>query len=211
MFQGTRLRYVNHAAEQITGYSCQELLGMNFYDLFPAGAKKSIRTWALALQRGEDVPIRGVFRICTKVGEERWLDISAGRVMLDGKPIGYGTAFDVTEQKRAEFLQDAVYRIAQAADRARNLTDLYAALHQIIAEVMPARNFYIALYDEQSDELTFPYYVDEYDRPALRVKAGRGLTEYVLRTGKSLLCDQAVHRALEQRGEIELVGTPSPI
>ncbi len=211
VFQGTRLRYVNHAAEQITGYSRQELLGMNFYDLVPTGARKSVRTWALALQRGEEVPTRGVFKISTKKGEERWVDISSGRIMLEGKPAGFGTAFDVTEQKRSEFLQDAVYRIAQAADRARNLMDLYAALHEIVAEVMPARNFYIALYDEESHELTFPYYVDEYDRPALRVKAGRGLTEYILRTGKSLLCDLAVHRALEQSGEIALVGTPSPI
>ncbi len=210
-FHGARLIYVNPAAERVTGYSREELLKMNFYDLAPAGARKSLRTWALGLQRGEQVPTRGVIKITTRQGEERWLDMSMGRMMLEGKAVGYGTALDVTEQKRAEVLQDAVYRIAQAADQTRNLNDLYAALHQIIAEVMPAKNFYIALYDAQEGMLSFPYYVDEYDRPALRAKAGRGLTEYLLRTGKSLLCDLAVHQALEASGEIELVGTPSPI
>ncbi len=142
VFQGTRLLYVNPAAEQITGYSRDELLKMNFYDLTPAGARKSIRSWALALQRGETVPIRGVVKIHTRRGDERWLDISMGQITLNGKPAGYGTAFDVTEQKRAELMEDAVYRIAQAADRAQNLNDLYVALHRIVAEVMPAKNFY---------------------------------------------------------------------
>ncbi|MEZ0395901.1 MAG: GAF domain-containing protein [Anaerolineales bacterium] len=211
VFRGTRLIYVNPAAEKVSGYSRSELLKMNFYDLAPAGNKKSIRNWALDLQRGEEVPTRGVIKIHTRQGEERWLDMSMGRMMLEGEQVGYGTALDVTEQKRAELLQDAVYRIAQAADQTHNLNDLYAALHQIIAEVMPAKNFYIALYDASEDILSFPYYVDEYDQPAPCAKAGKGLTEYLLRTGKSLLCDPAVHQALEASGEIELVGTPSPI
>ena len=39
----------------------------------------------------------------------------------------------------------------------------------------------------------------------------KGLTAYVLRTGKSLLCTQAVHDELERRGEVKLLGTPSSI
>jgi PAS domain S-box-containing protein len=38
-----------------------------------------------------------------------------------------------------------------------------------------------------------------------------GLTEYVLRTGKSLLCTPAVDEDLKNRGEIDLVGVPSKI
>ena len=39
----------------------------------------------------------------------------------------------------------------------------------------------------------------------------RDLTAYVLRTGKSLLCTQAVHDELERRGEVKLLGAPSSI
>ncbi len=42
-------------------------------------------------------------------------------------------------------------------------------------------------------------------------KPGRGLTAYVLRTGSSLLCDQALFERLVELGEVELVGPPSPI
>ncbi len=37
------------------------------------------------------------------------------------------------------------------------------------------------------------------------------MTEYVLRTGKSLLCTQAVHDELERQGRVTLLGTPSAI
>ena len=76
---------------------------------------------------------------------------------------------------------------------------------------MVAKNFYIALLTAKKYLITYPYYADEYDQPAKQVKPEKGLTEYVLRTGKSLLCDANLHQALEKQGEIELIGHPSPI
>jgi diguanylate cyclase (GGDEF)-like protein/PAS domain S-box-containing protein len=43
------------------------------------------------------------------------------------------------------------------------------------------------------------------------IQPGKGLSSYVLRTGKSLLCTQAVHDELERQGEIKLLGVPSAI
>jgi PAS domain S-box-containing protein len=84
-------------------------------------------------------------------------------------------------------------------------------VHQIIGEVMPTRNFYIALYDEQQDVISFPYFVDEIDMPSQPQKSGKGLTEYVIRTGTSLLCDARKHQELTDGGEAELVGEASAI
>jgi PAS domain S-box-containing protein len=118
---------------------------------------------------------------------------------------------DITERKQAEKLQDAVYRIAQSADRAESLDSLYPSIHAIINEVMVANNFYIALYDKEADLLSFPYFIDEVDPPAAPRGRGRDLTSYVLRTAKSLLCDEALFNSLIKRGELELVGAASPI
>src|SRR5216110_2355242 len=74
---------------------------------------------------------------------------------------------------------------------------------------MPAKNFYIALYDPADDLLTFPYHVDEYDSDFPSKKPGKGLTEYVLRTGQPLLVTPELHAELERRGEVELIGPPS--
>jgi PAS domain S-box-containing protein len=129
-----------------------------------------------------------------------------------GKPIAtVGVARDITERKRAEVLQNAVYRISQAFDRASNLDDLYGSVHEIIGTVMPAKNFYISLYDSKNDLISFPYFIDEVDVRPSSVKPRKGLTEYVLRTGQPLLCDEATDARLRASGKVDLIGAPSAI
>ena len=120
-------------------------------------------------------------------------------------------AVDITESKRAQILQDAVYRISQTVDQTKSLSELYEAVHTVVGDVMPADNFYISLYDENKNEISFPYFVDEIDQPAEPQKPGKGLTEYVLKTGKSLLCTPEIDRELQRKGEVELVGEPAPV
>lgn len=211
IFQGNRFKYANPAAERLTGYSKQELLNSSFTDLLPTGRKKIMREWGMQVQRGDTLSLHQELNIITKVGDNRRIDLTAAAISYEGKPAVIGTAYEINEKQKEEILQDVVYRIAQAADRSKTLDDLFPALHAIISEVMVARNFYIALFDRKENYITYPYYMDEYDHPARMVRPEKGLTEYVLRTGKSLLCNADVHRVLEERGEIELVGHSAPI
>jgi PAS domain S-box-containing protein len=131
----------------------------------------------------------------------------------DGKVLYYeGTVEDITEHKQAEALQEAIYRIAQAADHSKSLKELFPEIHDIISKVMPANNFYIALHEADRDKIRFPYFVDERAKNMEEeIGPGNGLTAYVLRSGKSLLCTQAVYAELELKGEVKLVGTPTAI
>jgi len=113
------------------------------------------------------------------------------------------------EREQAAQLQTATYRISEAAHAAEDLAQLFRAVHDIISELMPAKNLYIALYDAHAGLLSFPYWVDEHDPPPARHKLERGLTEYVLRTGQPLLATPEVHEELSRRGEADLVGAPS--
>ncbi len=101
-------------------------------------------------------------------------------------------------------IQDISYRIAEAAITLDNLSELFAAIHDSVGRLMPVRNFYIALYDEETDMLTFPYFVDAMEiEPPPPAKLGKGLTEYVLRTGKPLLASGNDFDTLIERDEIE--------
>lgn len=113
------------------------------------------------------------------------------------------------QSRRAELVQQATYRISEAVHTARDLAELFPQLHAIVAELMPATNFYIALYDAAKGMVSFPYFVDEYDQPPAPKKLGKGLTEYVLRTGEPLLAPPEVFEDLVQRGEVESIGAPS--
>jgi len=110
---------------------------------------------------------------------------------------------------RAQRVQAAIYAISEAASSATSLDELFPAIHAAVGELMPARNFYIALYDTATGRLSFPYFVDEVDAPPPPKELGRGATEHVLRTGEPLLASPAVARELERRGEIELIGADS--
>jgi uncharacterized protein (UPF0297 family) len=67
------------------------------------------------------------------------------------------------EHQRTAQIQTALYRIAEAASAAEDMREFYAAIHQIVGELMYAKNFYIALYDHARQMINFPYYVDEVD------------------------------------------------
>ena len=110
---------------------------------------------------------------------------------------------------RAEAVQKATYQISLAASSANDLAELFQLIHHILGELMPTDNFYFALYDMQSDLLSFPYFVDQFDQPPEPYKPGTGLTEYVLRSGEPLLASPEVFQKLCLAGEVEEVGSPS--
>ena len=102
IFQGTKMCYVNPAAEAVTGYTQDELLAMDFWDIIHSDFRDLVKERGLARQQGEDVPARYEVKIVTKSGEERWVDFTAGAIEFGGESAVLGTAFDITERKSAE-------------------------------------------------------------------------------------------------------------
>ncbi len=153
-------------------------------------------------------------QLCRSNGSVFWISLSSERIVLDGQTCLLSAFSEITERKRAETLQAAVYQISEAANKSSSLDELFRSVHATIGRVMPARNFYIALYDDVNDLLSFPYYVDEVDTSSSSIpaaKPGRGMTEYILRHGKPLLSDAANFEELARLGEVELMGPPSSI
>src|SRR5262249_10827113 len=72
----------------------------------------------------------------------------------------------------------------------------------IVGSLMPARNFYIALFDAATELISFPYFVDEFSQePPPPRPIGTGLTGVVLRTSKSLLISHQLASRSERVGE----------
>ncbi|HTR98239.1 MAG TPA: PAS domain S-box protein, partial [Bacteroidota bacterium] len=90
------------------------------------------------------------------------------------------------------------------------IDELCRSIHGIVADIIDAKNFYVSLLGPDG-LLTFPYFVDECDGPPGPKKPGKGLTEYVLRTGKSLLCTGEGFLDIVRRGEAELIGQPAAV
>ncbi len=136
--------------------------------------------------------------------------LDRGYVIQDasGKPVRMiGSMMDVTERHRSAEIQAALYRIAEIASSAGDLESFYAELHRIVARLMYARNFFIALADEASREIRFPYFVDEFDPPPAPLPLGEGLTGRVLRTGRLLHLSGREIDELHASGELPSSGT----
>jgi PAS domain S-box-containing protein len=160
-----------------------------------------------------DVPIRRHGRvigiICHEhTGERRnWTLEEQQFAMSVSDIVTY--AIEAAESKRMEKVNKSIFKISEAANSSRNLSELFRSIHRVISDLMPAKNFYIALYDSVQDVLSFPYFVDEFDPPPEPKKLGKGLTEYVMRTARPLLASPEVFAELETQGEVESIGAPS--
>jgi GAF domain-containing protein/DNA-binding response OmpR family regulator len=121
------------------------------------------------------------------------------------------------ERYRAERVQNSLYRIAETASAAQDMGAFYAEMHRIVGELMYADNFYIVLYDEERQAMSWPFYVDTvgegWPDPNVWEPMGtgdaRGITAYLLRTGIPLLLDYAGIEDLARQGEVDIIGVPS--
>ncbi len=137
-------------------------------------------------------------------GKETWFAASTSRL---SETTAVLVAHDITNRKRSELVQNAIFRITQASIAGEGIDDLYHSIHSILGELIRAENFYIALYDEVKGEISFPYYVDQFDDPPPTPTPLQGLTGYVIRTGRPLLAPNETFERLVHSGEVEVVGT----
>jgi diguanylate cyclase (GGDEF)-like protein/PAS domain S-box-containing protein len=176
--------YASAGATPIFGYTPDELVGKNMLDIMHPDDRD--RTLALVDDIMAGQPRTGIEnRYIRKDGEivyimwsARWSEADQCRIAV---------ARDITQRKRAEALNKALYAISEATHVAGDLDVLFERIHSIIGELLPAGNFFIALYDENADKLSFPYYVDECDEaPAPRALDTGTLTAEVIRSGQTL-------------------------
>jgi GAF domain-containing protein/DNA-binding response OmpR family regulator len=118
-------------------------------------------------------------------------------------------------QADAARTQSALYRMADLAGRAEEMAEFYSGIHAIVAELINAENFYIALYDAERGLINFPFYLDsvDTDMPDPRqwdsvgtLETG-GLTAYVLRTGRLFHASGPEILARSAAGELFAVGS----
>lgn len=204
------IEYVNPRFTEITGYTFEEIKGNNTR-ILKAGFTSDATYEELwnTIKNGKEW--QGELLNKKKNGELFWELVTISPVKnKEGIVTNYiAVKEDITEHKKNEKLQDAIYKISHAVISTGSLTELYESIHKTLSTVLPVDNFYIALYDEAANLLSFPYFVDLYDEPSPPQTPGRGLTEYVLRSGIPSLVTPDVFQRLVEEKEVDLVGTDS--
>lgn len=207
----TTIARVNPATLEQTGYTESELVGMpvNILTRKSAFFEKVFRR---SIDR--EVITKRLETYCVRKDGSRYaVSISAAKILdpATGEHKIVCVARDVTDRKRLEAEARAISRIIHGVTTTANLEDFLELVHNTIKRIIYAENFFVALYEPASEMLTMQFWVDKYDPMPPPFKVGQSLSAYVFRKGESMLFTDADAKRLIDAGEVESVGTDSPI
>jgi diguanylate cyclase (GGDEF)-like protein/PAS domain S-box-containing protein len=177
--------FISAAGERIFGYRPEEMIGRPVLDfVHPDDRARTLQAIGEIVDgqlqpHFENRYVRKDGKIVHIMWSARWSERDQMRVAV---------ARDITERKRADSMQAALYAVSEAAHAAEDLVALFGRIHQIIGDLLPAVNFFVALVDAGEDALTFPYCADEFGQaPAPQKLDSAAMSAEVIRTGQVLL------------------------
>ena len=113
--------------------------------------------------------------------------------------------------KRSERIQKALYTISELASSLDSLERLYTEIHKIIAGFMSADNLFIAFHDINTSDVSFVYFIDEFDEEFVQTisfeQVKRGVTGHILSTAQPLVMTKENHTELQTINNFEILGT----
>jgi len=214
-----RFTYISPSVKPMCGYSVKEAMSKTLKDLLtPSSYKFAIRVFHEGLEKSKEKD-RNLSRsqnlelefIC-KDSSTIWTDVSVIFLHDDkNAPTGLlGVVHDITERKLSEQIQKVSYEIANAVNTSEDMQELIKSIQRHLSQVVDTKNFYIALYNEKKDLLSFPYFSDEKDE-FVELPASKTLTGYVIKKDMPVLATREDIDKVIRSGEVEPIGTPSLI
>lgn len=191
---------VNPTFEKILGVKAKDVIGKTVLEISPQTEKYWIETFGQVAITGEPVQYENyagvagkyfeVWAFCPRIGE-------------------FATVFsDITERKRDEKIRKVMYAISTGTATSESLEELIVLIRDQLGELINVTNFYIALYDEEADSFSIPFYSDQKDTITY-FPAGKTMTSYVMKRKKTLFCKRKDIDALIRSGEVESLGEPA--
>ncbi|NOZ62180.1 MAG: PAS domain S-box protein [Calditrichaeota bacterium] len=131
------------------------------------------------------------------------VEIADAFVYFQGQPASQVVFRDITHRKRAERIQQFLVRISGAILSAEDLNDLFEIIHRELGKVIDTTNFYIALYDKNTEMIVSPYYRDEKKHNFRMFPADKNLTACVIKQRQPLLVSERELQRMIDDGELE--------
>jgi PAS domain S-box-containing protein len=97
-----RILFANERLRGMSGYSREELLELTFLDLIHPGDRERARKRAELRIAGAETGVYGEYRVVTRSGDVKWVEMFGTTITYNGKPAVLGNVNDITERKRAE-------------------------------------------------------------------------------------------------------------
>ncbi|SDW21173.1 PAS domain S-box-containing protein [Lutibacter oricola] len=118
---------------------------------------------------------------------------------------------DITERVKKEKLENVIYNISNSALSISDFTEFGEFIKTELNKVIDTNNFYIALYNKDTDTINTPYIADEHNFKVENFPAENTLTGYVIKNKKPLKVNLSQHQKLIDQKEVGMVGPVSKV
>lgn len=102
IFQDDKLVWVNSALLTTSGFSREQLMTMDCWDLIHPDFREMVRQRVRARQQGFNPPSRYEYKVCTPNNPELWVYNSSSSFEYQGKPAVLAVLYDISQRKQAE-------------------------------------------------------------------------------------------------------------
>jgi PAS domain S-box-containing protein len=117
---------------------------------------------------------------------------------------------DITEREKKAKIQEVLFNISNAALTIDDFQEFNRLIKQELGSIIDTTNFFIALYNKEKETISTPFMVDELD-DIRDFSAKKTLTEYVIKSKKSLLGKEKDILKLIDKGIVKWVGPPCKV
>src|SRR4028119_791249 len=115
IYHRRQLRYVNSQTEALTGYTREELLALDLYELIHRDFIEIVKSWGKSSHRRSSAGSKKYeVRILTKTGETRWIEATVDIIKFERKASILITAFDISDRKLAKLELETSLSLLQA-------------------------------------------------------------------------------------------------
>jgi PAS domain S-box-containing protein len=205
-----KLTLINIEFTNLFGYTLEEAINQDINDLIVPDELKNdiVGIGDLSIQKQK------VFRQTIrkdKYGNKIQVSLIATNIVINNEIVAYlGIYRDITVERKKQLLQEILYNISAAALNQFDMKDIYPTIVHELSKIWDTGNFFIALYDKNTETLSLPFFSDEKDN-FQEVPARKTITGWVISLKKSVLLKENDIRDLETSGDIGLVGTPCKV
>jgi PAS domain S-box-containing protein len=203
----------NKGAERAFGFSEPEITGKSLDLIIPSEySNKHIKGMIRIAMKGEKQSVGKTAELqgLTKGGTSFPLEMSLSDwETADGK-FFTGIIRDISIRKRSELENQVIYEITHGVTSTSNLDELLKLIHQSLMKVVYAENCFVALFNKRTGLFSFPYFEDKIDSTPDPTTMTRSCSAYVFRTGNPFLYTDELLKQLEEKNEVEKVGSASP-
>lgn len=206
---------VNHKFEELYGFSRAQSYSLKIKDIsqgkFPYNQRGALQWIRRVREQGPQV---FEWQARNKAGRVFWVEVSARVVEINSRECLLAAVRDIHERKRVEQIQVAVYRIFQSAQASQTLFELFSLVHDILGNLLPAKNFLVAIYNPLADLVTYPYHYDAHDAWPSVHTPDDGLVTQVIHSGQPLLVTGEMTEGTEygypdgQKAFVDWLGAP---